>query len=110
VGAAPVITPGITPPAAAAAGLAAAAAAVVGADDVCCGCVQLQLAVLCSGCGIRAVLQIGHTASTLSHATMQSLWNMWRQLRWITVCPASYSQQQMAQQSATEQVNRQQST
>lgn len=76
------VTTSVTPPAAAAGSAGAAAAA--GACDVCCGCVQLQVALLCSECGIRDVLQIGHTASTLSHAMMQSLWNMWRQLRCIT--------------------------
>lgn len=45
---------------------------------------------------------MGHTASTLSQDMMHSLWNMWLQLRWITGWPASYSQKQIAQQSAQE--------
>jgi hypothetical protein len=54
----------------------------------------------CCSCGSRLVLQMGQTASTLSHAWMQSLWNKCPQLRLMTGWPASYSQQQIAQQSA----------
>jgi hypothetical protein len=54
----------------------------------------------CCGCGSRLALQMGQTASTLSHEWMQSLWNKCPQLRVMTGWPASYSQQQIAQQSA----------
>jgi hypothetical protein len=51
-------------------------------------------------------LQMGQTASTLSHPWMQSLWNKCPQLRVMTGSPASYSQQQIAQQSAQGQTPR----